>query len=310
MWSFSQEANVKFNKEKIQYKVSSINYMGHVVTSEGVKADEAKVKAIAEMPPPTDKAGLQRMLGMTKYLAQYIPGEATITAPLRQLLRKDNMWQWQHEQDEAVRKLKEALTNAPVLRFFDPQKQLIIQADESKDGLGACLLQDGHPIAHASRTLTETEKNYAQIEKELLAIVFSVKKFHQYVYGVRVNVQSDHKPLENILRKPLRTAPSRLQRMLLQLQRYDLNVTYTPGKELLIADTLSRAVPHGQHTVADDITDERVVYALEPTDALSSKALKQLKCETMKDKTLQILHDTHRLGWQVDSSLRCYRGYM
>lgn len=74
--------------------------------------------------------------------------------------------------------------------------------------------------------------------------------------------------------------------------------------------TLSRAVPHGQHTVADDITDERVVYALEPTDALSSKALKQLKCETMKDKTLQILHDTHRLGWQVDSSLRCYRGYM
>ena len=78
------------------------------------------------MPPPTDKARLQRMLGMTKYLAQYIPGETTITAPLRQLLRKDNMWQWQHEHDEAVKKLKDALTNAPVLRFFDPQKQLVI----------------------------------------------------------------------------------------------------------------------------------------------------------------------------------------
>lgn len=100
------------------------------------------------------------------------------------------MWQWQHEQDEAVRKLKEALTSDPVLRFFDPQKQLIIQAAASKDGLGAYLLQDGHPIAYASRTLTETEKNYAQIEKALLAIVFSVKKFHQYVYGVRVNVQT------------------------------------------------------------------------------------------------------------------------
>lgn len=128
------------------------------------------------------------------------------------------MWQWQHEHEEAVKRLKDALMTAPVLRFFDPKKQLIIQADASKDGLGACLLQEGHPIAYTSRALTETKKNYAQIEKELLAIVFSVKKFHQYVYGVRVSVQSDHKPLENILRKPLGTAPSRLQRMLLQLQ--------------------------------------------------------------------------------------------
>lgn len=128
------------------------------------------------------------------------------------------MWQWQHEHEEAVKRLKDALMTAPVLRFFDPKKQLIIQADASKDGLGACLLQEGHPIAYTSRALTENKKNYAQIEKELLAIVFSVKKFHQYVYGVRVSVQSDHKPLENILRKPLGTAPSRLQRMLLQLQ--------------------------------------------------------------------------------------------
>lgn len=128
------------------------------------------------------------------------------------------MWQWQHEHEEAVKRLKDALMTAPVLRFFDPKKQLIIQADASKDGLGACLLQEGHPIAYTSRALIETKKNYAQIEKELLAIVFSVKKFHQYVYGVRVSVQSDHKPLENILRKPLGTAPSRLQRMLLQLQ--------------------------------------------------------------------------------------------
>lgn len=178
----AKEANVKFNKEKIQYKVNSVKYMGHIVTLEGVKADEAKIKAIAEMPLPTNKAGLQRMLGMTKYLAQYIPGEATITAPLRQLLRKDNVWQWQHEHDDVVKKLKDALTNAPVLKFFDPKKQLIIQADVSKDGLGACLLQEGHPIAYASRAPTETEKNYAQIEMELLAIVFSVKRFHQYVY--------------------------------------------------------------------------------------------------------------------------------
>ena len=96
--------------------------------------------------------------------------------------------------------------------------------------------------------------------------------------------------------------------MLLQLQRYDLNVTYTPRKELLNADTLSRAVLHERHMAADDVTDERVVYALEPTDALSTGALEQLKSETKKDKTLQLLHDTHRRGWprhrkQLDSIL-------
>ena len=87
-------------------------------------------------------------IGIIKYLAQYIPGEATLTAPLRQLLRKDMVWLWQHEHDEAIKKLKVALTNAPVLKFFDPKKQLDIQADASKDGLGACLLQDGHPIGY------------------------------------------------------------------------------------------------------------------------------------------------------------------
>ena len=110
--------------------------------------------------------------------------------------------------------------------------------------------------------------------------MFAVKKFHQYAYGVRVNVQSDHKPLENILRKPLGAAPSRLQRMLLQLQRYDLDVIYKPGKEMLIADTLSRAVIQDQDTSEDNMSDVKVVYALEPTDALSIGSLEKLKGET------------------------------
>lgn len=146
------------------------------------------------------------MLGTTKYRAQYIPSEAYITAQLRQLLRKDCVWQWQHDHDEAVRKLKDVLINAPVLRFFDLRKQLVCCRLMHPRMVGACLLQEGHSVAYASRALTETGKNYAKIERELLAIVFSVRKFHQYVYGVRVDVQSDHKPLENILRKLLGTA--------------------------------------------------------------------------------------------------------
>lgn len=103
------------------------------------------------------------------------------------------------------------------------------------------LLQRGRPIAYTSRALTETEQRYAQIEKEMLAIVFSLEKFHQYTYGRHVKIQSDHKPLESILQKPLACAPRRLQGMMLRLQKYDYEVRYERGENLHLADTLSRA---------------------------------------------------------------------
>ncbi|KAL7876961.1 hypothetical protein SRHO_G00036040 [Serrasalmus rhombeus] len=232
-------ANVKFNKDKIQFKVDTVKYMGHVITAAGQRADDAKIKAIVDMPTPDDKQSLQRLVGMTKFLAQYIPNEASLTAPLRQLLKKDTVWQWCPHHSAALKTLKETLTQTPVLRYFDHKMPLTLQADSSKDGLGACLLQEGHPVCYASPALTDTEKRYAQIEKDLLAIVFAAKRFHQYVYGRPVTVQSDHKPLEVIMRKQLSKAPARLQTMMLQLQRYDLHVTYTPGKDMHIADTIT-----------------------------------------------------------------------
>ena len=108
--------------------------------------------------------------------------------------------------------------------------------------MGAVLIQDDHPIAYASRSLTSTQHNYAQIEKEMLAVVFGCTKFHDYIYGVpNIIVESDHKPLEVILKKPLCQAPLKLQKMILTTQRYLINIVYRPGKELVLADTLSRA---------------------------------------------------------------------
>ena len=124
---------------------------------------------------------------------------------------------------------------------------MCIQCDASDGALGAGLLQDGLPAVYASRALNATERNYAQIEKELLTIVFACEKFDQYVYvREKVHVQSDHKLLEVIFKKPLVTAPKRLQRMLLRLQRYSVDVTYTHGSEMYIADTLSRAYIPGE----------------------------------------------------------------
>lgn len=149
---------------------------------------------------------------MAKYLSQYIPNKATITTPLKQLLRKDTAWHWSHEQGDALDKVKAYLMQAPVLQFYDQTKPLTIHCYASKDGLGACLLQEGRPLSYASRALTDPEKNYAQIEKELLAIVFATKQFHQYVYGNTVTVQSDHNPLEILFKKHLSKAPAQLQR--------------------------------------------------------------------------------------------------
>ena len=185
------------------------------------------------MPAPTDKKGVERLLGTVNYLGKFIPNLATVTEPFRVLLRKDIEFQWSHEQDKALQEIKSILTKdgGPVLRFFDVQKPVTISCDASPTGLGGVLLQDQRPVAYASRSLTDAESSYAQIEKELLAVQFSLERFNQYTYGKRVTIESDHKPLEAIVKKALASAPPRLQRILLRMQKYDYTLEYKPGKE-------------------------------------------------------------------------------
>ena len=131
----------------------------------------------------------------------------------------------------------------------------------SQSGLGAVPLQDNQPVAYASRALTDVESRYTQIEKELLAIAFAFNKFHQYVYGKSVLLESDHKPLESIFKKSLATAPPRLTHMLLQLQKYSFTIAYKPGKELFLANTLSRAYID-ENDNADRNLEEDLIYAV------------------------------------------------
>ena len=178
------------------------------------------MKAITEMPTPQDKQGVQRLLGMTNFVQRFAPQLSELTAPLRSLLKSDTHFKWDDQvHGKAFDDVKTALSQAPALRYFDPAKDLVLQCDASESGLGACLLQDDQPVVYASRSLTETERNYAQIEKELLAVVFGMERFENYTYGRHVLVESDHKPLEIIYKKHLLSAPKRLQRMLLRLQK-------------------------------------------------------------------------------------------
>ena len=216
-----------------------------MITQQGVRPDPSKVQAIRDMPIPQDRKDLQRALGMVTYMAQFVPNLLARTAVLRALLRKDVSWQWHPEHDKAWEDVKQILSNHPVLQYYDETKPLKVSTDASKDGIGSALLQevDGHwmPVAYASRAMTESERNYAQIEKEMLGVVYGCERFHCYTYGRTFTVETDHKPLIAIIRKLLCDAPPRLQRLLLRVQRYDFTLQYTPGKHLIIAATLSRA---------------------------------------------------------------------
>ena len=142
------------------------------------------------------------------------------------------MWEWTHEQSAAFEQIKTALTTAPVLAFFDKSLQSsTVQCDASRAALGTVLMQEGRSISYGSHALSHTEQNYAQIKKELLAIVLAMEKFNHYTYGWHIVVESDHKPLQAILKKSIATSPKRLQRMLLQLQRYSFDLTYKPGSD-------------------------------------------------------------------------------
>ena len=178
-----RERNIALNRDKLKLKQKEVSFMGHILTSHGVKMDPEKAKAIQEMPKPEDVEGIQRLNGFINYLAKFLPGLADVTEPLRRLTRKDVEWQWTEEQEKSFEEIKRLVTTAPILSYYDPKAELEIQCDASQKGLGAALLQKGKPIAYASRALTDTEERYAQIEKEMLAIVFSLEKFHQYTFG-------------------------------------------------------------------------------------------------------------------------------
>ena len=212
------EKGVKLNPDKIKLRMKEVPFIGHVATSEGLCVDPSKVAAIMEMPLPTNIAAVQRLLGLAQYLSKFLPHLSQITKPLRVLTQKDTEWLWESAQQQAFDDLKKAVSCTPVLRYYNVKEAVTLQCDASQSGLGAALLQAGQPVAYASRALTSTESWYAQIEKELLAIVFACEHFEAYIYGREVvHIETDHKPLEMIVLKPLDKAPKRLQRMLLRL---------------------------------------------------------------------------------------------
>lgn len=249
------------------------------------------------MSPPTDVPALQRFLGMVNYLGKFIPDLSELSAPLRELIKKDTAWAWFPQHQRAFDVLKSRLVSTPTLKFFDLQHPIVLTCDASKFGLGAACMQlhDGQqlPVSYASRTMTPAEQRYAQIEKELLAVVFACSRFKDYILGNTFTIETDHQPLVTILNKPIHAASSRLQRMMLQLQRFTFTIVYRRGNDMFIADTLSRAPLPSSARHPYESSDLMVLNV----NFVPSKQMQSLVSHTAKDPTLQLLSDIIIQGW-------------
>ena len=206
-------------------------------TKDRLKPDPEKVAAVEKMSSPKSTKELECQLGMFTYLSQYSPHLSQRTACLRELCKEDRGWICSPEHQEAFTEIKKMITevSGPVLQYYEPSKPVRAQVDASQSGLGAVVMQNGRLIAYASKSLTTTQQAYAQTEKEALALVFSCEKFHHYLYGRNFVAETDHKPLEIIMKKPSHLVLMRLQRMRMRLQRYNVTVKYKPGKSIPVA---------------------------------------------------------------------------
>ena len=296
--------NLKLNFDKVKVRKQEVPYVGHIISAQGLKPDPEKVRAMKNMPPPTSKEDVRRFLGSIQYLAKFLPMLAEVETPLRELTQKDVLFHWDKPQETAFQKLKDLCCEAPVLAYYDVSKEVTVQCDASKSAVGAVLLQEGRPVAYASRKLRKSELNWAPIEKEMLAIVFSTQKFREYILGKPTLVQTDHRPLETILRKPMATAPLRLQTMILKVSGFDLKVEYLPGKKQVLADTLSRASLNEVPPEGDDLQ----------VNMLERISITDTKYAELQENTANELHELYTIiqaGWpetkqQVPHSIRQY----
>ena len=285
----SAKKGLVFNSGKCFIKEPQINFYGLIWDSNGAHPDPQKCDNIKNKPAPTSIKELQQFLGIIQYMSPFIPKLSSHTDPLRKLLQKDSAWQWTETHESAFQNIKNAVHEKMTLSYYDPNKTTILEVDSSQTGIGVALLQEGKPIAFASKSLTDTESRYANIERELLAVVFALERFHTYIYGKAVIVQSDHKPLENIQFKNLSKAPPRLQRMLLRIQPYSCTIQYKAGKDMIFADYLSRISP----TPSKEIELDHMICQV----SISEEKFKTLQEETAKDAELSCLASQIIRGW-------------
>lgn len=232
-----QQHSLHANAQKCSFGATSINYLGHVISQQGVATEREKVKAILDWPLPTTLKQLRGFLGLTGYYRRFIKDYGKVAKPLTQLLHKDS-FTWNEEATTAFEKLKRFMTTPPVLALPDFNLPFVVETDASGEGLGAVLMQKGHPISFISKALSGKNLTLSAYEKELLAIVMAVQKWQPYLSVKPFVIRTDHQSLKYLLDSRVSTPFQ--QKWLSKLAGLDYTIEYKRGTENKAADALSR----------------------------------------------------------------------
>ena len=311
-----QKYGIRMKRSKCSFLKDAVEYLGHRVDAKGIQATQEKIAAIERAPMPQNVQQLRSFLGLLNYYRKFLPNLATIIQPLNDLLQKNRKWSWSAECTQAVNTAKQLLTTSNLLTHYNPTLPLRLAADASQYGLGAVIshvLPSGEekPIAFASRALTKSERNYSQIDKEALALVYGVRKFHTYLYGRDFTLVTDHKPLVSIL-GPKKGVPAvaaaRLQRWAILLSAYKYHIEFRSTDAHGNADALSR-LPLPTTTPVQP--SETRMYHIRQIESLpvTSQAVRNA---TQRDPILSKVKIYTQKGWpeQIPDTLKIYHSKM
>ncbi len=313
------DANLTLN-DKCLFEATELKFVGHIVSAAGIKPDPDKVSAIINMRAPANISELRSYLGLINQLSKFSASLAELSKPLRDLLKKDRTFIWTSSHDVAFANLKQSISTAPTLALYDPNKPTQLSADASSYGLGAQITQrqqDGawRPVCFASRSLSDVETRYAQIEKEALSLTWACEHFSDYLIGLPTpfTLMTDHRPLVSLLSaiKNLDDLPPRIQRFRIRLMRFHYKIVFVPGCTMGAADALSRLpLPDKpSSTEAANIVEQHVDYVVTSMPLLDS-AMYDIRAATAADNILNDVIAYCQSSWPetlpTDIQLRQY----
>ena len=290
---------------KCSFFQQEVDYLGHVVGINGVKPDPAKIKAIKEWKQPKNVKEIRSFLGLAGYYRRFIQDFARIATPLTNLTRKKTPYQWTSSEDAAFNELKTKLTEAPVLKTADPNRDYTVTCDGSDTAVGAVLSQvydsGDHPVAFESRKMNTAEVNYPTHERELLAVIHALRTWRHYLEGRKFKVVTDHYALKYLMTQP--HLSKRQARWLDMLAEFDFEVIHKPGKSNVVADALSRLYMVECLTISEVQVDSKLLRKLEEEYAQDeeSKAIFESPDRHPRFKVLN-----QRIYWVDDDRLRLY----
>lgn len=298
-----EKHDIHVNLPKCQFLKPSVNFLGHRIDAEGIHAMDDKLEAIVKAPAPENEQQLRSFLGLINYYGKFISNLSTLVHPLNNLLCKGREWKWTKECQHSFDQAKQTLVSSKVLTHYSPDLPIRMAGDASAYGVGAVIshvLPDGteRPVAFASRTLSSSEKNYAQVEKEALSLIFGIKRFHYYLYGRPFTIVTDHKPLTAILGPKKGIPPlaaARLQRWAWILSAYQYEIEFRPTNDHCNADGLSR-LPLSESAPTNAVSEVKI-FNISQMEALPVNT-RQLRAATASDSILsKVFRYTRNGSW-------------